>query len=59
MWASERMRPLKSATGSVVGIFLNTAFRKWLEEVDQRGWQQDNRDETFFRKVIEPREEKC
>ena len=34
MWASERMRPLKSATGSVVGIFLNTAFRKWLEEVE-------------------------
>ena len=39
----------------MVGIFLNIAFRKWLEEVDQSGWQQDNMNETFFLKVIEPK----
>lgn len=33
-----------------------SAFRKWLEEVDQSGWQQDNmNDRLLFFKVIEPK----
>lgn len=35
-----------------------SAFRMWLEEVDQSGWHQDNMNDTlffFFFKVIEPK----
>lgn len=35
-----------------------SAFRMWLEEVDQSGWHQDNMMTNCFFKVIEPKEGK-